>query len=222
MAPVHSSWTASAAAGNYIGGTVTYTATVYTYDATPSTSQVGLVFQYNAGGGPVTFGTGIPDAVYTGTVGGQTVYYHPFHLTATNVASDQGNVLLGYTATDNVTNLHLTWFSSTSYSTFVSGGGGGGGCPALDMFLDEWHQVADAFVGMGLDTIADEGLLAEVSTETREVLWMDESEEECYRIVAENGAEVVVSASTPVPTRETALALADGARPARSPSPRTR
>src|SRR5208337_1162310 len=40
---------------------------------------------------------------------------------------------------------------------------------------------------------------------------MDYSTQPCYRLMAENGAEVVISDSTPIPTREAITALAQGA-----------
>jgi hypothetical protein len=92
-------------------------------------------------------------------------------------------------------------------------GGGGGGCPAVEMFISQYAQVYDITDGMLVKTLAgntEEYLSTEITTEHHRVEWHDFSEQPCHRLLAENGAEVTVSASTPVPTRQNIEAMNEG------------
>ena len=223
VAPVPSNWHTTPAGVTDTSGTVTYWGQVYTYDPTPNGngSQVVMAFQWKpaSGGAVTTFGGGGEQAVTTGTVGGKTVYYHTYGLAATDLGIDVGSILIGFTATDLVSGLSVQWFDSSPYTTPSSGGGGGGGgggCPAVEMWVDEWHQVSDIFVGMGLDALAEDpsGAWADspIATQAARVSAYSFSEQPCYRLVTANGCELVVSASTPVPTLEGCRALAAGER----------
>jgi hypothetical protein len=65
--------------------------------------------------------------------------------------------------------------------------------------------------GMELITLVGETQnLLGTGTEKRQIEWHSFSVEICYRLVAENGAEIVVSGSTPVLTREALEALESG------------
>jgi hypothetical protein len=78
------------------------------------------------------------------------------------------------------------------------------GCPAADMWVDQTHQVSDVWVGMPLDCLKGHELdfVKELDHEEHEVHYFEQNEAVCFRFVTENGAAVVVSATTPVPTRE--------------------
>lgn len=126
---------------------------------------------------------------------------------------------LGAQAHDTVSGLSSNlYFDSSTYTVLSGGGGGGGGgCPAFEMFVSMDQQVSDVQVGDSLVSLAtslvgDEwknGLAAEPAA----VQWLKYSEEFCFQLIAENGAEVVVSASTPVPTREALEHLKNGGDP---------
>jgi len=124
---------------------------------------------------------------------------------------------LGYTATDSLSGLSVSYTDSNTYNNgnaAPGGGGGGGGCPAVEMWINDSMQVSDCMVGVLLDTLPDEtpeyaNSLPSASV-SEAVQWMDYSTEVCYHFVAENGAEVIVSGSTPVPSRESIESLADG------------
>lgn len=155
----------------------------------------------------------------TATIGGSTAYLADFVLTTTFAAVDASpGDLLGYIGKDS-DNQTVTFFDTATYINLGSGGGGGGGggCPALEMFVDEWHRVSDVFVGMGVETLVGEyqnyPLNDAVETEPRNVKAFDFSTEFCYQLTAENGAEIVISASTPVPTRESIERLKAGEDP---------
>jgi hypothetical protein len=94
------------------------------------------------------------------------------------------------------------------------GGGGGGGCPAVEMFLDGTHRVCDAILGFAVNTLvgeAEDYVDGLPLTEDAEIIHMDYSTQPCYHLIAENSAEIIVSDSTPVPTREAIIIIAQGA-----------
>ena len=95
--------------------------------------------------------------------------------------------------------------------TGILGGSGSGGgdpnCPDAETWLTDSIQAKDCAVGTLLDCLSDD--FSEV--EQHPVEWCRESWEICYHLTAENGAEKIVSGSTPVPTREN---LADLCAPA--------
>src|SRR5208282_4414662 len=130
---------------------------------------------------------------------------------------------LGYTATDTLSTLSFTYTDTNTYNNGNpppgGGGGGGGGCPALAMWITGFAQVSDCATGMHVDalcgsTVGDEYLKALPTTEAAEITQISYSEETCYRFKTENGAEVIVSGSTPFPTRESIESYADGHEPA--------
>ena len=154
----------------------------------------------------------------TQTIGGSTAYVAVFTLAITAAQLDQfstGGDLLGYTGSDTDGQTE-TFFDTATYGFFTSGGGGGGGgggCPALEMYVDEWHQVSDAFVGMGLDALegeTQEYLTTVPKSGVAQVQSIDFSTELCFHFVAKNGAEIVISGSTPVATIENIMGVAAG------------
>ena len=192
----------SGTAPNYtINGTITMTAVIFSTD--------------NGAMNPVTFYgvlSGVRTNIGNGTVGSPVPVVGGYHTTATLSAATQSSwgtpLQLGYQATDALSTLGFTYLDTNTYNNATpnpGGGGGGGGCPAIEMWVSESQQVSDVFVGMALDTLAGETidyLNTQITTEWRPVQWLDYSTENCYRLTAANGAEVVVSESTPVPTRE--------------------
>lgn len=116
------------------GASQTLTGTVYTFDNSPLTMQ----FQRKSTAvGAIAVNVGalqsIPTNSYTGVVGGKTAYYKVFSVTFTPPSLPAGSTqqLLGFLATDTVSSLTTTYFSSTVYTfpqTAGGGGGGGGGC----------------------------------------------------------------------------------------------
>lgn len=205
------------------GTTQTLTGTVYTFD----NSTLTLQFQRKsiaAGSSAINIGAGTLTNSFTSTIGGKTAYNKTFTLTGfVPIAQAAGSTVqnFGFVATDTVSNLNVTYFSTTNY-TFPAiaggggGGGGGGGCPAVEMFVNDTLQVFDVFVGDELSTLAGEYaeyLDNPITTEPRKVQQLEYSTEFCYQFTAENGAEVVISATTPVPTREAIAALNAGVDP---------
>jgi hypothetical protein len=188
--------------------------TEYTYD-NPSSCTVQFFKKFISSGTRVNLGspTSSPTSAITTTVGGKTVYQKTYQVSGTSffpavsgTTTAAGQINLGFDVTDNTSGLTTTYQSTTTYQESVNiVGGGGGGCPALEMFIDDWHQVSDVFEGMGVETLAGEVtdyLSNPITTEPRQVEWFDFSEQPCVRLVAENGCEVIISGSTPVPTRE--------------------
>jgi hypothetical protein len=203
--------------GSPLTAAQTLTGTVYTFDNNPLTME----FQHKstaAGSTAVNVGAGVLSNSFTSTVGGKTAYNKVFTFGPFTVPQEPSGSTLqnfGFIATDTVSGLATTYFSSTVYTfPLIPGGGGGGGCPAVEMFLDDWHQVSDVFEGMGVETLAGEtsdyvgGVVP--TTETRQVQWFDFDTQVCYRLRAANGCEVIVSSSTPVPTLESIEAHAAG------------
>lgn len=193
--------------------------TEYTLDNPSScTMQFFKVF-INPASAAVNIGapTSVPTSQITTTVGGKTVFQKTYQISftfpvVTTSVSTGGQINLGFVVTDNTTGLSTTYQSTTTYFEQINlvtpPGGGGGGCPAEDMFLDDWHQVSDVFEGMALSALAGETenyTTVLPQTEIRQVEWFEFTEQICYRLRTANGCEVVVSGSTPVPTRETLL-----------------
>lgn len=144
-------------------------------------------------------GSGTLQSSSPATVNGVSGYLHTFFISFDPnswIDTSPGDYL-GFIATNNVSNLTCTYTTTVSYS-LNSGGGGGGGCPAVTMFVRPELKVADVTVGTELDAI-----LCFKEQLPLEVQWMEFSTETCYRFEAENGAVVIVSESTPVPTSET-------------------
>lgn len=203
----------SGSAPNFtVSGATTLTATVY--NPTNVSNTVVFYQRQNGTSNTINLGTGTLSSSYTGVVNGQTVYFKVYTLNHSWTAAGYAIFNLGFIATDQ-NNLAVTYWDPNTYTNPNVGGGGGGGCPTLDMFVDDWHQVSDAFVGMGLDALVGlgnidliENIVTLPSTETVEIISVDFSSEICYRFVTENGAEVTVSGSTPVPTRESIVAIA--------------
>jgi hypothetical protein len=197
------------AAPNYIvTAGVTITAQVYTY----TNDAVGLNFIARPAGtsNQFTLGAGSLSSTSTGVVNGQTVYFSAFTLSydSTNLDSSPGDQI-GFVATDSTSGLSVTYWDSNTYSNNGGSTGGGGGCPALEMFIEEGIQVEQAGEGTLLDCL-EEDL---VSVNRYPIEWNSHSDEECIHFIAENGAEVIVSVSTPVLTREALEMAAQGVVP---------
>jgi len=195
----------------------TIIATEYTFD-NPTSCTVQFFKKFiSPASGQINIGspTSTATSSTTITVGGKTAYQKTYQISYTfpvisGTSTAAGQINLGFVVTDNTSGLSTTYQSTTTYQeqvTIVSGGGGGGGgCPAIEMFCDDWHQVCDLKVGDGVSTLMGETpeyAIALPQTEDRGIESMDFSEAICYRLTAANGCEVVVSGSTPVPTRET-------------------
>jgi hypothetical protein len=156
-------------------------------------------------------GSGTLSSSYTS--GG--LYYKVFTFSQVNTSWYTTNDL-GAQATDTVSGLQSSLFFDSSTYTKVTGGGGGGGggCPTMEMYVGETMQVSDCQVGDPLACLVHEPdyYLDQVmeGVESHAIVWMDSTPEVCYHFIAENGAEVVVSGSTPVATRETLTALREG------------
>jgi hypothetical protein len=107
--------------------------------------------------------------------------------------------------TEDVTFVNGQHFGVTIQAAPDYSGGSGdsgdpisGDCPDLEMYVDTVSQVKELKVGDRLVCLND----SFVTTELHLVEAFRESSEECYRITAANGAAVIVSKSTPVPTVE--------------------
>jgi hypothetical protein len=183
--------------------TTTLSATVYTTINTPIT----LAFYREQEGTTtvVNLGTGVAGATSTGTISGKTVYFTTFTL---SIATSGITVVsyLGYKATATAGGLTTTYWSSSLYSGEETGGSG---CPSIDMFVTDSVQVWDVGVGFELTCLAQgptEYISMDKVPDSEKILsgveWRASSVEICYRLITENGAEVTVSDSTPIPVRE--------------------
>ena len=122
---------------------------------------------------------------------------------------------LGAQATDTVSSLQSNlYFDSSTYTKVTSGGGGGGGgCPSIEMYISQHAQVGDLQLGMSLTALVGDGveyLDRALARENAQVAAIDFDTQPCHRLLAANGAEVIVSASTPVPTRQAIIAFKEG------------
>jgi hypothetical protein len=84
---------------------------------------------------------------------------------------------------------------------------GGANCPDVRMFVSDDLLVAEVVSGDEVTCLGADF----ASLETHALEYSGTSAQESYRIVAENGAEVIVSATTPVPTAEATVLVAEGA-----------
>jgi len=135
-------------------------------------------------------------------------------LNTTSASFPTGSINLGFSCVDqNMLSMSPVYWGGP-YTHSVTGGGSGGGCPEVGMYVGSGKQVRDVTPGYMLDALAGEtpdyvnGLPL---SEPVEVMQLDFSNEECFLFVCENGAEVIVSGSTPVATREMIEAVAKGA-----------
>jgi len=124
--------------------------------------------------------------------------------------------VITYLSGDSFVTSDVTYMNNVNVATVSltvpaapSSGGGGGGCPTLDMFVQEGVVVSSVAVGSLLDCLTGETISINSSVDKFPVEWTGTSEEVCYLIVAENGAEVELSGSTPIPTLESLKALED-------------
>ena len=183
---------------------MTVTGQVFTTGGNDSVS-LNFFSQVSGSSSQVVIGAGVLQSSSPATIGGASGYLQTFTLTFNPnfyISSSPGSNL-GFNATDNVSGLTCSYTSTTVY-VLASSGGGGGGCPAVDMFVLPTYQVADVDLGTELDAIIfeGEGPIPTLVEKKLPIQWMDFSDEICYRFTAENGAEVIVSETTPVPTRE--------------------
>lgn len=100
-----------------IGTNVTLTGVAYTLDNNPMTMN--FYYKNTTIGSPsVLLGAGVLQSTSSGIVGGQTVYFRTFALTVVVPFQPLGfnTDLLGFIATDTVSALSTTYFSSTVYT----------------------------------------------------------------------------------------------------------
>ena len=119
---------------------------------------------------------------------------------------------IGVQATDTVNNLSSpVFFDSSTYRLIISGGGGGGGggCPAVEMFLDKTTAVCEAEVGTVVSSLPLM-FYGELKQEMAMVENIEFSTEICWLVETSNGAAVIVSGSTPIPTMEACEAMHNG------------
>lgn len=161
-------------------------------------------------------GTGSKTSGPTAVSGG---FVTTFQITVATSLAWGSPIHFGYIATDALSNLSLTYFSSTASvnDNTTGGGGGGGGCPAADMWVDDYRQVALVMKGQTVQTLIHDpenyvgfSRIPSSEVESRAVEWTDTKLAHCYHLIAENGAEVIISHDTPVPTRESAIAFQEG------------
>lgn len=195
--------------GTTVTGNITLNATVFSTD----NGNISLTFYRQVSGTNISLGAGTLTSGPSPVSGG---WLSSFTITVTSDFNWGSSFLLGFIATDTLSTLGVTWFGSTVYTNGNPApppppGGGGDGCPAVEMWISEACQVAGIHDGMELVTLSGETpSLAGTGTEKRQIEWHSFSVETCYRLVAENGAEIVVSGSTPVLTREALEALESG------------
>ena len=101
----------------------TLTGTVYTFDNSPLTMT--FYSKTVSGGVTTTLGTGTLSNSYTGTVGGKTAYYKVFTLahtfpTLSGTSDTVGQIYIGFTASDTISGLSVTYYSTTVYQESVT------------------------------------------------------------------------------------------------------
>lgn len=210
--PVEFAFSVAPPGPDYIGAqAITITATVYNKNNVSNT--VTFLRRQNGTLTQATQGTSsVPTTSTTGVVGGQTVFIKTYQL-ATTTAAFYPSTNLGFSCIDqNSLSMSPVFWSPTVY-THETVGGGGGGCPEVGMYVGSGKQVHDVTPGYLLDTLQGDTpdyISGLPLCEPAEVMQLDYSTEECFRLSAENGAEVIISGSTPVATREAIEALAQG------------
>jgi len=130
------------------------------------------------GASAVTGGLGTPAIAYLVNTGAAVV-----------VMGRNDHVPLGSAAVSAATT------SSGSGGGSGGGQGGGGGCPAVDMFLLDELKVRDVARDRSIDVLAGD---VDMVQEAARVLDVSFAMQPCVRLATENGAEVIVSESTPV------------------------
>jgi hypothetical protein len=193
---------------------VTLSATIFTVGGNDPLN-VSFYYQPVGQGSNNVIGSGAFLNSQPATVNGQSGYQQTYQVTFNpNLYLDPApGDYLGFVAVDTVSGLSCQYTTTTAYYAISSGGNSGGGCPAIEMFVKEGLQVKDVVVGDDLDAIEDyhdPGVSLPVQ-------WMDFTDEESIRFETENGAVVIVSESTPVPTLETWEALLAGEEPSSLP-----
>lgn len=193
-------------------GSITLSATVMTTDS----GALSLSFYRQLNNVNTLLGTGSKTSGPTAVSGG---FVTTFQITVATSLAWGSPIHFGYIATDALSNLSLTYFSSTASvnDNTTGGGGGGGGCPAADMWVDDYRQVALVMKGQTVQTLIHDpenyvgfSRIPSSEVESRAVEWTDTKLAHCYHLIAENGAEVIISHDTPVPTRESAIAFQEG------------
>lgn len=195
----------TATSGGYLlSGSVTLTAQVYT-NGNDSLS-LNFVKRPTGSSNQTTVIAGTQTANTTATVNNQTVWMKTFTATWATAATIDPSDQLGFVATDATSGMSVTyWDVSTYFNNNSSGGGTGAGCPALEMFVSPELQVSDAREGTTLVCLPNEhcgSLTLDYEAIEADVEWVKHSVETCYHFVTENGASIIVSGSTPVPTHE--------------------
>lgn len=193
--------------------TLTLTGQVFQRQNNPVTMTfIGVTKSTNA---QFTIGAGSQTSRVAGTFGGNSGFITTFTHTYSSASLPASpGATLGFTAHDTTSGLSVTFLTSTAYIHTVAGGGGGGGCPAVEMYLDDKHRVCDVIPGYEVDVLVGESetyVNGLPETEYAEVVHMNYDTQPCYLLRAENGAEVIISGSTPVPTKEAIEALDHGA-----------
>jgi hypothetical protein len=190
------------------GDTETLTATV----TSPFNNNITCTFfaQNHGTSSRINLGNG----TLTNTVLSGGLYFKTFTLSSVTSSWFTTNDI-GAQATDTVSNLSSNvFFDSSTYTVFTPGGGGGGGgtgCPGLEMFVSEHLQVLDCKIGYTLACLSDDMAHYMDGVEMRNIESLSTSTQPCIHFIAANGAAVVVSESTPIPTREILDQIADGA-----------
>ena len=194
-----------------VGNNETFTITVSS--AFNNATTVSVWRQQHGTSTRVNMGSAVLTSSYTS--GG--LYYKVFSFTQAVTTAWYTVNDLGAQATDTVSGLQSSlFFDSSTYTKVTSGGGGGGGggCPTMEMYVGETMQVSDCQVGDPLACLVHEPDhyldQAMEGVESHAIEWVDSTPEVCYHFIAENGAEVIISGSTPVATRETLTALREG------------
>jgi hypothetical protein len=180
-----------------VSGLPGYTLAASVFTTTNDTVTCTFFKQPVAGSTQTTISSGTmvsAPATYLGTVGYMQTLTTSF---VSQYWVDSGGDYFGFNAVDNSSNQTCSYTTTTDYTQSGSASTPSG-CPAIDMYVLPDFRVAEVVIGTELDAILnfqDEKKLP--------VQWMDFSDEVCYRFEAENGAAVVVSESTPIPTLET-------------------
>jgi hypothetical protein len=185
-------------------GTVNINISATVYNPTNVSNTVSFLLRVANSSSQSTLGTSsVPTSSSTGIVNGQTVFFKTYQISVVE-SSLPPSYNLGFSCVDqNSLSMSPVYWGSTVYTYTTSGGGGG--CPAVEMYISEYHQVANAIPDMLVQVLEGEVnqyLTALPSTELTEIVKVEYSDEICYHLRAENGAQVVVSGSTPVPTQE--------------------
>jgi Putative Ig domain len=176
------------------------------YSPTNNFNATQFQYQLNGSSGVNSLGTGSP-ANIRGYLGG---YLADFAISNVSISSlPNGTYSLGYYAS-NGSGQNITYWASTYTRTDSLIAGSSSACPDIEMYLNEGLKVSEVENGALLDCLDKD---THSQREQHAVLHHEYSLQPTVYLRTANGAEIIVSHSTPVPTVEAITLFAEGRDP---------